>query len=123
MALPDGLPGELTDQQAGAFVFDQKERHAARLHRHDRANGSNFSRRNHAQRYFAGTADPRFDPVHNDELKIWSTASMVLSAAEPIASERELDVKRYGVIVQSGYRRGLLLPDLEGVDTPQQQML
>ncbi|MDR2492842.1 MAG: AMMECR1 domain-containing protein, partial [Coriobacteriales bacterium] len=33
-----------------------------------------------------------------------------------------LDVRRYGVIVSSGRRRGLLLPDLEGVDTPAQQV-
>jgi AMMECR1 domain-containing protein len=33
-----------------------------------------------------------------------------------------LDVKRYGVIVTSGYRRGLLLPNLDGVDTPEQQV-
>ena len=41
---------------------------------------------------------------------------------EGIASEDELDVKRYGVIVTCGHRRGLLLPDLEGVDTPRQQV-
>ena len=34
----------------------------------------------------------------------------------------ELDVKRYGVIVSCGSRRGLLLPDLDGVDTPAQQV-
>jgi AMMECR1 domain-containing protein len=46
----------------------------------------------------------------------------VLSAPEPIQSIDELDVKRYGVIVTSGHRRGLLLPNLETVDTPQQQV-
>ena len=42
--------------------------------------------------------------------------------SEKISSLSELDVKRYGVIVSCGYRRGLLLPDLDGVDTPQQQV-
>ena len=46
----------------------------------------------------------------------------VLGKPEKISSVAELDVKRYGVIVTSGYRRGLLLPDLDGVDTPQQQV-
>ena len=46
----------------------------------------------------------------------------VLGEPEDIASEEELDVKRYGVIVTRGGRRGLLLPDLEGVDTPAQQV-
>jgi AMMECR1 domain-containing protein len=46
----------------------------------------------------------------------------VLGQPEQVAGIDQLDVKRYGVIVEAGPRRGLLLPDLEGVDTPQQQI-
>ena len=46
----------------------------------------------------------------------------VLGEAEKIGSPEELDVRRYGVIVTSGYRRGLLLPNLEGVDTVAEQV-
>ena len=46
----------------------------------------------------------------------------VLSEAEPIKTIDELDVKQYGVIVTCGYKRGLLLPNLEGVDSPEQQV-
>ena len=46
----------------------------------------------------------------------------VLGEPEDIDSEDELDVKRYGVIVSRGHRRGLLLPDLDGVDTVAQQV-
>ena len=46
----------------------------------------------------------------------------VLGEPEPIDSPKELDVHRYGVIVQCGNRRGLLLPDLAGVDTVEQQI-
>ena len=46
----------------------------------------------------------------------------VLGEPEDISSEAELDVKRYGVIVSRDHRRGLLLPDLEGVDTVAQQI-
>ena len=47
----------------------------------------------------------------------------VLGEAEDISSPEQLDPKRYGVIVTgSGGRRGLLLPDLEGVDTVEQQI-
>ena len=46
----------------------------------------------------------------------------VLSVPEPIAGPEQLDVKRYGVIVEAGNRRGLLLPDLAGVDTVEQQV-
>ena len=46
----------------------------------------------------------------------------VLGKPEKISSQDQLDVKRYGVIVSCGHRRGLLLPDLDGVDTPGQQV-
>ncbi len=46
----------------------------------------------------------------------------VLGDMEKIASPDELDVKRYGVVVTKGYKRGLLLPDLDGVDTVEEQI-
>ena len=46
----------------------------------------------------------------------------VLGKPESISSPDMLDVKRYGVIVTSGYKRGLLLPDLDGVDTVEDQI-
>ncbi len=42
--------------------------------------------------------------------------------AEVIDSPDQLDVKKYGVIVSKGGKRGLLLPDLEGVDTVEKQL-
>ena len=70
----------------------------------------------------AATRDPRFDPVSRRELKYLEINVDVLSAPEKIESRAELDVKRYGVIVSSGSRRGLLLPDLDGVDTVDEQV-
>ena len=46
----------------------------------------------------------------------------VLDTPEPISGPEELDVKRYGVIVTKGRKRGLLLPNLDGVDTIEQQI-
>ena len=46
----------------------------------------------------------------------------MLGEAEPIESPAQLDVKRYGVIVTKGTKRGLLLPDLDGVDTVEEQI-
>ena len=46
----------------------------------------------------------------------------VLSEPEKIRGKEELDVRRYGVIVSSGHKRGLLLPDLDGVDTVDDQV-
>jgi AmmeMemoRadiSam system protein A len=70
----------------------------------------------------AGTADPRFKPVERQELDQLEYGVDVLSKPEEISSPQELDCKKYGVIVQSGHRRGLLLPDLEGVDSVQEQL-
>jgi AmmeMemoRadiSam system protein A len=70
----------------------------------------------------AATQDPRFPPIGADELGDLDISVDVLSAPEPCYSLEELDPKQYGVIVQCRGRRGLLLPDLEGVDTPEQQV-
>lgn len=70
----------------------------------------------------SGTEDPRFDPVREEELPELEYSVDVLGEPEKIDSIKELDVKKYGVIVTSGYRRGVLLPALEGVDTPEQQV-
>jgi MEMO1 family protein len=66
--------------------------------------------------------DPRFEPVLSIELKDLEYTVDVLTHPEPVTSKQELDPKKYGIIVESGYRRGLLLPDLEGVDTVDQQI-
>ncbi len=70
----------------------------------------------------SGTVDPRFEAVIEEELHMLRYSVDVLSEPERIMSLEELDVKRYGVIVTKGYRRGLLLPNLEGVDTPVDQV-
>lgn len=70
----------------------------------------------------AATRDRRFEPIRVDELASIEYSVDILSAAEPIASEKELDVIRYGVIVSSGYKKGLLLPNLEGVDSVEMQV-
>ena len=70
----------------------------------------------------AASQDPRFSPVRADELDALEISVDVLGRPERIASAAELDVKRYGVIVSKGFRRGLLLPKLDGVDTVEQQI-
>lgn len=70
----------------------------------------------------SATRDPRFWPVQPDELPHLEYSVDVLSSPEPVAGPEELDPRRYGIIVESGRRRGLLLPDLEGVDTVEEQI-
>jgi AmmeMemoRadiSam system protein A len=71
----------------------------------------------------AATRDPRFDPVSTEELSNLRYSVDVLGATEPATLE-DLDPKVYGVIVEdeSERRRGLLLPDIPGVETANQQV-
>jgi AmmeMemoRadiSam system protein A len=70
----------------------------------------------------AANADPRFLPVSAEELPLLVYSVDVLTDPESIEGLQELDPKRFGVIVQNGRRRGLLLPDIEGVDSAEQQV-
>jgi len=70
----------------------------------------------------SATSDPRFPPVDAAELDQLSYSVDVLTKPEPVEDVSQLDPSRYGVIVESGGRRGLLLPDLEGVSTVEEQI-
>jgi len=118
-------PDPLTDEmrpRAGVFVS---------LHKHGELRGcigtieptrANVAQEIIANAISAATRDPRFAPVTADELTDLEISVDVLTTPEPIRSQDELDPRVYGVIVESGGRRGLLLPDLEGVDTTEQQV-
>jgi len=70
----------------------------------------------------AATRDSRFMPLTFSEFRETDVSVDVLTTPEPVISENDLDSKRYGVIVKSSGRCGLLLPNLEGVDTVEQQV-
>ncbi len=70
----------------------------------------------------AGTRDPRFAPVRPEELDELEYSVDVLGEPEPVDGLDQLDPKKYGVIVSRGRRVGVLLPDLEGIDTAEEQV-
>lgn len=70
----------------------------------------------------AATQDPRFPPVEAPELSDLEYSVDILSEPEKVESKEDLDPKKYGIIVKSGERKGLLLPDLEGVNTVDEQI-
>lgn len=70
----------------------------------------------------AATEDPRFSLVTKEELPFLAYSVDVLSPPEKISDPKELDPKKYGVIVVKGGMKGLLLPDLEGVETVKEQV-
>ena len=120
--LPRDLPAELTGRAAGAFVS---------LHKDGRLRGcigtiaptqENLAREIVQNAVSAGTRDPRFPPVRAAELDELEYSVDVLGQPEPVDSPAQLDPKTYGVIVSCGRKRGLLLPDLDGVDTVAEQV-
>jgi len=73
----------------------------------------------------AATRDPRFPPVQAEELPYLSYEVYILNPPQPIQNIEELNPKKFGILVQSleSEKSGLLLPDLENIDTPEEQIL
>lgn len=120
--LTEDLPSEMLQDQAGVFVS---------IHKEGKLRGCIGTilpvRKNIAEEIIengisAAVRDPRFSPVRPEELEALEISVDVLGEPEKICSKDELDVKRYGVIVTKGFCRGLLLPNLDGVDTVDEQL-
>ena len=119
---PDGVPAEMKSTKAGVFVS---------IHEHGRLRGcigtispaaGCIAEEIIRNGISACSQDPRFDAVQEDELQYLEITVDVLASPEKISGPEFLDVKKYGVIVSKGSRRGLLLPNLDGVDTVDQQI-
>ena len=120
--LPGDVPPELLSRRAGVFTT---------LHKDGRLRGcigtiapttENVAQEILQNGVSACSQDPRFSPITEDELPYIEYSVDVMGAPEEISSSEQLDVKRYGVIVSCGPRRGLLLPDLDGVDSVEEQI-
>lgn len=120
--LPEDAPAEFRTEKRAVFVS---------LHKHGELRGcigtlepcyANLGEEIIHNAVAACSRDPRFPAVRPDELAELDISVDVLSPLEPIAGESDLDPKRYGVVVSSSLRRGVLLPDLEGIDTVADQV-
>ena len=109
-------------QRAGVFVS---------IHKHGKLRGcigtfeparDNVAEEIMANAISSATRDPRFPPVDASELDELEFSVDILTEPELVKDMSQLDPRRYGVIVESGFRRGLLLPDLEGVDAVEEQI-
>ncbi|SDM55325.1 AmmeMemoRadiSam system protein A [Acetanaerobacterium elongatum] len=120
--LPENLPDEMLNHRAGTFVSLKKYGELRGCIGTIEPTTESVAEEILQNAVSAGTQDPRFSPVTEAELPYLVYSVDVLAEPEPIESIAQLDVKRYGVIVLSGHKSGLLLPNLEGVDTPGQQV-
>ncbi len=117
---PETLTPEMKDR-AGIFVSIKKDGGLRGCIGTFEPSRSNVAEEIIANAISAATRDPRFLPISPPELDRLSYSVDVLTSPVPATFE-ELDPKKYGVIVSCGSRRGLLLPDLERVDTPKEQV-
>lgn len=122
MDVPDNLPDEMTKNKAGVFVSLHKDGELRGCIGTIYPSKNNIAEEIIRNAVSAGTEDPRFYPVEINELDDIVYSVDVLTKPEVVKSKDNLDAKKYGVIVRSGYKSGLLLPDLDGVDTVDQQI-
>ena len=120
--LPEDLPDEMLKDRAGVFVSLHKDGRLRGCIGTIQATRNSIAEEIVENGISAATKDPRFSPVRPDELDALEISVDILGKAEKISSKEELDVKRYGVIVSKGFRRGLLLPNLDGIDTVDEQI-
>ncbi len=120
--VPENIPTELLEERAGTFVSIKKDGQLRGCIGTISPTKENVAEEIIQNAISSGTRDPRFDPVDEDELDSLVYSVDVLKDSEPINSIEELDVEKYGVIVRHGMRSGLLLPNLEGIDTPEEQV-
>ena len=120
--LPEDLPDELQKERAGVFVSIKKNGQLRGCIGTTEPTQPSIAGEIMHNAISSGTRDPRFPPVRKDELSSLVYSVDVISPAQPVSDKSMLDVLRYGVIVTSGRSRGLLLPNLEGVDTVDEQI-
>jgi len=119
--IPDGLPPEMYAERAGVFVSIKKTNNLRGCVGTIMPVRQNIAEEIRSNAISSAVGDSRFLPITEDELLLLSYSVDVLKELEP-ATEDMLDVKRYGVVVRNNYKKGLLLPNLDGVDTVAQQI-
>lgn len=122
MEVPEGLPPEFIIERAGVFVSLKKEGRLRGCIGTFLPTKNNIASEIIENAVSAAIYDPRFAPVKLEEIDKLSISVDILSPLEPVGDISQLNPKKYGVVVSSGFKKGLLLPDLEGVDTPEQQI-
>jgi AmmeMemoRadiSam system protein A len=118
---PAPLPPEMTEK-AGVFVCIKKDGQLRGCIGTFQPCCGNIALETIRNAVCAATQDPRFPLVSEEELDGLSYSVDVLTAPERVHGVDQLDPREFGVIVAAGQRRGLLLPDLEGVDSVEEQL-
>lgn len=116
------LPAELRERRAGTFVSIKKDGQLRGCIGTIQATQPDLATEIIENAVSASVRDPRFLPIEAEELESLVISVDILGETEKISSPEQLDTKKYGVIVSKGRKRGLLLPNLEGIDTVEEQI-
>lgn len=119
--MPEDVPKKLTLEKKGVFVSLKKEGRLRGCMGTYMPVEDNVGLEVIANAIKSATSDPRFPQVAEDELDDLEITVDVLSKPAS-CTRRDLNPDRYGILVEKGGRRGLLLPDLEGVDSVEEQL-
>ncbi|MDO9574615.1 MAG: AmmeMemoRadiSam system protein A, partial [Candidatus Contubernalis sp.] len=119
--LPSNLSEELKDK-AGVFVSIKKQGQLRGCIGTIEPTRESIAEEIQQNALSAGLSDPRFPPLSPEELPYLTISVDILMPPEPVVGQEELDPQKYGVIVKSGSKQGLLLPLLEGVNTVEEQI-
>ncbi|MCX6739743.1 MAG: AmmeMemoRadiSam system protein A [Candidatus Parcubacteria bacterium] len=122
MGLPNDLPPEMLVNKAGVFVSLHCLGSLRGCIGTIEATTDNIALEIQQNALSAALEDPRFEPLTKDNLENLVISVDVLNPAQLIKSRKELNTKQYGIIVETDNNRGLLLPDIEGVDSVEQQI-
>ncbi len=135
---PKDLPKEFLEKKSGTFITIEKEGQLRGCIGTYLATKENIAEEIISNAIAAATEDYRFGPIQEEELPYLSYAVYILNEPELVKSNQELNPKKYGIIVKTmpissgspdvifnGHtvpKSGLLLPDLDGIDTVEQQI-
>ncbi|MBN2853309.1 MAG: AmmeMemoRadiSam system protein A [Clostridia bacterium] len=120
--VPDNLAQEMYKDKHGVFVSIKKDGELRGCIGTILPAKKNIAEEIIENAISASTRDPRFNKIEENELKDLKISVDILFPPEDIDSKEMLDVKEYGVIVYKGFRKGLLLPNLEGIDDVDEQI-
>ncbi len=126
--VPPEIPKEFLEKRAGVFVTIMKNKELRGCIGTYLPTTQNIAKEVIQNAISAATQDWRFPPITKKELPFLSFTVYILSQPELVKDLKELDPKKYGIIVKSisdketPPKTGLLLPDLEGVDTIEKQI-
>lgn len=120
--VPDGLPEEMYSRKAGVFVSIKENGSLRGCIGTICGVQTSIAEEIIENAISAACRDYRFQPIKQEELGELTISVDVLGDTEKIDSPDKLDVRRYGVIVTKGRKRGLLLPNLDGIDTVEDQI-